>query len=234
MGEAKAVAGAAHQDLKRETPVIAQQCLDGVEVEHELCEAAGSVIQGQMCISWRGRVREPGAHLWEGGCSSFVRCFQRREDPAWARQNEVISRQVVGSEPNWRTFRTAAHRRLGGPEGASTCTERQRGDARSTGPYRSDLPKWRDSRGRRVLHHSVVLNLHVSCRTRAYDVLLVSSSLTTTTMTTLLLLVLLYVLPVLQYTTILARIDPQLIFIPSYSSRTPLLYYYHHSTTTTM
>ena len=152
VGEAKAVAGAAHQDLKRETPVIAQQCLDGVEVEHELCEAAGSVIQGQMCISWRGRVREPGAHLWEGGCSSFVRCFQRREDPAWARQNEVISRQVVGSEPNWRTFRTAAHRRLGGPEGASTCTERQRGDARSTGPYRSDLPKWRDSRGRRVLH----------------------------------------------------------------------------------
>ena len=75
------MAGATHQELKRETPVIAQQCLDGVEVEHELCEAAGSVIQGQMCISWRGRVREP-AHLWEGGCSSFVWCFQRREGPA--------------------------------------------------------------------------------------------------------------------------------------------------------
>ena len=150
MGEAKAVAGAAHQDLKRETPVIAQQCLDGVEVEHELCEAAGSVIQGQMCISWRGRVREPGAHLWEGGCSSFVRCFQRREDPAWARQNEVISRQVVGSEPNWRTFRTAAHRRLGGPEGASTYLQNDNAATLVLLALTAALPKWRDSRGRRV------------------------------------------------------------------------------------
>ena len=44
---------ARHQDLKRETPVIAQQGLDGVEVEHELREAAGSVRLGQMLISWQ-------------------------------------------------------------------------------------------------------------------------------------------------------------------------------------
>ena len=42
--EAKAVAGAAHQDLKREAPVIAQQRLDGVEVEHELRESKRSVL----------------------------------------------------------------------------------------------------------------------------------------------------------------------------------------------
>lgn len=45
----------AHQDLKRETPVIAQQGLDGVEVEHELREAAGSVLLGQMRIPWAGK-----------------------------------------------------------------------------------------------------------------------------------------------------------------------------------
>ena len=44
-----------HQDLKRETPVIAQQGLDGVEVEHELREAAGSVLLGQMRILWAGK-----------------------------------------------------------------------------------------------------------------------------------------------------------------------------------
>jgi len=54
----KAVAGGAHQDLKRETPVIAQQCLDGVEVEHELREAAGSQCYRGRCAS---RASE-GAH----------------------------------------------------------------------------------------------------------------------------------------------------------------------------
>ncbi len=75
------VRGGAHQDLKRETPVIAQQGLDGVEVEHELREAAGSVRLGQMLIPWQ---RQEGAasHLRERGLSSLVWCLQRGEDPA--------------------------------------------------------------------------------------------------------------------------------------------------------
>ncbi len=40
------VAGATHQDLKRETPVIAHQCLDGVEVEHELRAHSGLSAAG--------------------------------------------------------------------------------------------------------------------------------------------------------------------------------------------
>ncbi len=69
-----------HQDLKRETPVVAQQGLDGVEVEHELREAAGSVRLGQMLIPWQ---RQEGAasHLRERGLSSLVWCLQRGEDP---------------------------------------------------------------------------------------------------------------------------------------------------------
>ena len=70
--------GGAHQDLKRETPVIAQQGLDGVEVEHELREAAGSVLLGQMRIPWAGKEE----HLRERGLCSLVRCLQRGEDPA--------------------------------------------------------------------------------------------------------------------------------------------------------
>ena len=70
-----------HQDLKRETPVIAQQGLDGVEVEHELREAAGSVRLGQMLISWQ-RQEGAAAHLRERGLSSLVWCLQRGEDPA--------------------------------------------------------------------------------------------------------------------------------------------------------
>ena len=70
-----------HQDLKRETPVIAQQGLDSVEVEHELREAAGSVRLGQMLISWQ-RQEGAAAHLRERGLSSLVWCLQRGEDPA--------------------------------------------------------------------------------------------------------------------------------------------------------
>ena len=67
--EAEAVAGAAHQDLKGEAPVIAQQRLDGIEVEHELRrEAAGSVADGLT----RGvGVRVP-PHLRESGRSSLA------------------------------------------------------------------------------------------------------------------------------------------------------------------
>ena len=66
VGEAKAVAGAAHQDLKRETPVIAQQCLDGVEVEHELraharLSAAGADAQ---LVAWASEGTAAPAGWW--------------------------------------------------------------------------------------------------------------------------------------------------------------------------
>ena len=80
-GEQWCVRGGAHQDLKRETPVIAQQGLDGVEVEHELREAAGSVRIGQMRIPWQPQ-EGAAAHLRERGLSSLVWCLQRGEDPA--------------------------------------------------------------------------------------------------------------------------------------------------------
>ena len=68
-GRAEAVAGAAHQDLKGEAPVIAQQRLDGIEVEHELRrEAAGSVAD---CLTRGVGVRVP-PHLRESGRSSLA------------------------------------------------------------------------------------------------------------------------------------------------------------------
>ena len=81
----------AHQDLKRETPVIAQQGLDGVEVEHELREAAGSVLLGQMRIPWAGKGGSTCgsvASALSSGAFSVV-----RTRPA-GKANKVVSRQA--------------------------------------------------------------------------------------------------------------------------------------------
>ena len=112
--------GGAHQDLKRETPVIAQQGLDGVEVEHELREAAGSVRLGQMLISWQ-RQEGAAAHLRERGLSSLVWCLQRGEDPACGqdrvrgrvrvRANKVVSSQAPVCERSGGTWRAHPHGR---------------------------------------------------------------------------------------------------------------------------
>ena len=83
--------GGAHQDLKRETPVIAQQGLDGVEVEHELREAAGSVLLGQMRIPWAGKGGSTCgsvASALSSGAFSVV-----RTRPA-GKANKVVSRQA--------------------------------------------------------------------------------------------------------------------------------------------
>ena len=80
-----------HQDLKRETPVIAQQGLDGVEVEHELREAAGSVLLGQMRIPWTGKGGSTCgsvASALSSGAFSVV-----RTRPA-GKANKGVSRQV--------------------------------------------------------------------------------------------------------------------------------------------
>ena len=80
-----------HQDLKRETPVIAQQGLDGVEVEHELREAAGSVLLGQMRIPWAGKGGSTCgsvASALSSGAFSVV-----RTRPA-GKTNKVVSRQA--------------------------------------------------------------------------------------------------------------------------------------------
>ena len=60
------MAGATHQELKRETPVIAQQCLDGVEVEHELrahgrLSAAGADAQ---LVAWASEGVAAPAGVW--------------------------------------------------------------------------------------------------------------------------------------------------------------------------
>ena len=83
--------GGAHQDLKRETPVIAQQGLDGVEVELELREAAGSVLLGQMRIPWAGKGGSTCgsvASALSSGAFSVV-----RTRPA-GKANKVVSRQA--------------------------------------------------------------------------------------------------------------------------------------------
>ena len=80
-----------HQDLKRETPVIAQQGLDGVEVELELREAAGSVLLGQMRIPWAGKGGSTCgsvASALSSGAFSVV-----RTRPA-GKANKVVSRQA--------------------------------------------------------------------------------------------------------------------------------------------
>ena len=64
--EAEAVAGGAHQDLKREAPVIAQQRLDGVEVEHELREANAQCCTGAdpHLVAWASEGVAAPAGVW--------------------------------------------------------------------------------------------------------------------------------------------------------------------------
>ena len=82
-----------HQDLKRETPVIAQQGLDGVEVEHELREAAGSVLLGQMRIPWAGKGGSTCGSVASALSSGAFSVVSTR--PA-GKTNKVVSRQASG------------------------------------------------------------------------------------------------------------------------------------------
>ena len=110
---ADVVAGATHQELKREPPVIAQHRIDGVEVEHELREAAGSVCRGRCTlVAWALL-----SHLRDGGRSSLVwwccQCgehFYCATDTRGGQQTGRAARRRVSM---WRTFRVL-HRECGG------------------------------------------------------------------------------------------------------------------------
>ena len=100
-----------HQDLKRETPVIAQQGLDGVEVEHELREAAGSVrLWGRCSSHGSGRRELPRtcgsvASPLSSGAFSVV-----RTRPV-GKTNKVVSRQARWLPAERRNRECSSHGR---------------------------------------------------------------------------------------------------------------------------